>query len=61
MVGHIMFGAKHQRFPHETCKKILDLRRLKSDKVNAKKQATRICPLPQGSTSFVKKSWDEWC
>ena len=56
-----MFGAKHQRFPHETCKKILDPRRLKSDKVNAKKQATRICPLPQGSTSFVKKSWDEWC
>ena len=44
----------------EAWKKILGAGRLKSGKVNAKKQATRIYPLPQGSARFVKKSWDEW-
>ena len=41
-------------------KKILGAGRLKSGKVNVKKQATRIYPLPQGNARFVKKSWDEW-
>ncbi len=44
----------------EAWKKILGARRLKSSKVNAKKQATRIYTLPQDSTSFVKKSWGKW-
>ena len=41
-------------------RKLLGTKRFKGDKINAKKQATRIYPLPQHSTTFVKKSWNAW-